>query len=60
MKEPKQKNRSLEIAICDDEPILLEEIASRIKAEFEKWGIEAKCSLFEKGGGSFAQKHKSF
>lgn len=49
MKEPKQTSRSLAIAICDDEPILLEEIASRIKAEFEKRGIEAKCSLFEKG-----------
>lgn len=60
MKEPKQKNRSLEIAICDDEPILLEEIATRIKAEFEKRGIEAKCSLFEKGEDLLCKKERLF
>ncbi len=49
MKNKKKNNNILNIAICDDETIILDEIKELIKTEFDKQEIKVNISKFEKG-----------
>ncbi len=49
MGNKKTNNNILNIAICDDEAIILDEISELIKTEFEKQDIKVNISSFEKG-----------
>lgn len=49
MRNQKRFNNILNIAICDDEKIILNELSELIKTEFQKEDIEVKISIFEKG-----------
>lgn len=49
MGNKKQFNNKINIAICDDERIISNEISELVKTEFKKEEIEVKISVFEKG-----------
>ncbi len=53
----KPKNNILNIAICDDEPIILAKIIDLVKSEFQKQGIKVNIFSFEKGEDIFHKQN---